>query len=89
MWSWKWWRDVGERALRTFAQAFVAAIVIGENGVDLLAIDWAQSASLAGGAALVSVLTSIGTHTVTGNGPSFTSVYKETDREKTNEPDRN
>ena len=52
------WKDyAGERAIKTFAQVAVAAI--GAGSVGLFSIDYASMFSLAGGAALLSVLTSI------------------------------
>lgn len=54
-----------ERAVKTFAQAAVAILV--GNGSGLLDADWAGVASVAGMAALISVLTSIAGP---GDGPS-------------------
>jgi hypothetical protein len=52
------WKDyAGERAIKTFAQTGIAAISAGSVG--LFAIDYVSLFSLAGGAALLSVLTSI------------------------------
>jgi hypothetical protein len=52
------WKDyAGERAIKTFAQTAIAAI--GAGSVGLFAIDYVSLFSLAGGAALLSVLTSI------------------------------
>lgn len=58
LWTTAFWKGVAERGIKTFAQAFVAFIVVGETG--LLDLDWATSASVAGAAVLASVLTSIG-----------------------------
>tara|TARA_R110000782_G_scaffold208298_2_gene296732 strand:- start:326 stop:526 length:201 start_codon:yes stop_codon:yes gene_type:complete len=56
--SLSFWRDyAGERAIKTFAQTAIAAIGAGSAG--LFAIDYVSLFSLAGGAALLSVLTSI------------------------------
>lgn len=77
MWTWKWWRDVGERAIRTFASALGAWILVAGDTVGFSDINWLHGFSLSGLATVASVLMSIGTHSVTGNGPSFTSVYKE------------
>lgn len=59
-----------ERAIKTFAQAAVAVLV--GNVTGLLDVDWAQLASVSGLAALVSVLTSVASGAVTGDGPSLT-----------------
>lgn len=77
MWSWAWWKDVSERAIRTAAQAALALLVVGDSALGLTDINWADVGSLSGGAALASILMSIATHGVTGNGPSFNSVYKD------------
>jgi len=53
----KFWEGAGERAIKTFAQAAVAAL--GSGAVGLFSIDYAGVFSLAGGAALLSILTSI------------------------------
>jgi len=61
------WKDAGVRAVKTFAQALVAFIV-GAGATDL-SLDWPQAVSVAGLAALLSVLTSIGDPNVTGEEP--------------------
>ena len=53
----EFWVAALERALVTFASALIAAI--GTNQVGILDIDWAGAASLAGTAAVLSILTSI------------------------------
>jgi len=53
-----------ERAVKTFAQAAVAFLAAGATG--LIDVDWVQLASVSGLAALVSVLTSVGSGAVTG-----------------------
>lgn len=58
-----------ERAVKTFAQAAVAVLV--GNVTGLLEVDWIQLASVSGLAALVSVLTSVASGAVTGDGPSI------------------
>ncbi len=62
------WLDAGERAVKTFAQASVALLTAG--GVGLIGIDWLEVASVAGLAALVSVLTSVAS---TGRGDPETA----------------
>lgn len=52
-------RAAAIRALRTAAQTALA--VLGAGAVDLVHVDWAAVGSVAGGAALVSVLTSLAT----------------------------
>lgn len=57
MWTKKWWKQAGERALRTFAQAALA--MIGTGATPLLSVDWATILSVSAMASVVSVLTSI------------------------------
>lgn len=51
------WSFAGERAIKTFAQTAVASL--GAGSVGLLAIDWVNLLSISGGAAFLSVLTSV------------------------------
>lgn len=51
-------KDITERAIKTFAQALGAVLVA--NGTGILDADWTASLSTAGMAALLSVLTSVG-----------------------------
>jgi tRNA A37 threonylcarbamoyladenosine dehydratase len=57
MFTSKFWSYAGERAIKTFAQAAIA--FLGAGSVGLFAIDWAAMISVAGGAALLSLLTSV------------------------------
>ncbi len=61
-----------ERAVKTFAQSAVALITA--NATGLLDVDWAQLASVSGLAALVSILTSIASAPIGGDGPSLTKA---------------
>lgn len=58
-----------ERAVKTFAQS-AAALLVG-NGVGLLDVDWLGVGSVSGLAALVSVLTSVGSGYVGDDSPSL------------------
>ena len=60
-----------ERAIKTFAQTAAAMLVAAGTG--LLDADWITVASVAGMAALVSVLASIGSGAATDGSPSLTS----------------
>lgn len=53
------WKATFERAVRTAAQTLVAALGLDTAGV--LHADWGDGLSLAGGAALLAVLTAIAT----------------------------
>jgi hypothetical protein len=57
LFSWEFWHYAGERAVKTLAQAALA--YLGTGTVGLLSIDFLTLLSVAGGAALLSVLTSV------------------------------
>lgn len=57
MFTIQFWSYAGERAIKTFAQAALA--YLGTGTVGLLSIDFVTLFSLAGGAALLSILTSV------------------------------
>lgn len=56
------WAGVAERAVKTAAQTAVA--LLAADGVDLLTLDWRAAGVTVAGAALLSVLTSLGSLTV-------------------------
>lgn len=67
------WKAAAERALKTAAQT-AAGILVG-NATGLLDADWVGVASVSGLAAVVSILTSVGSDAITGgSGPSLTSA---------------
>ena len=57
--------DLTERAVKTAAQT--AVTVLGADKLDVLHVDWETVLGLSGGAALLSVLTSLGSERI-GNG---------------------
>jgi hypothetical protein len=68
-------RQLVERAIKTFAQTFVA--LAGASQMDWLSLDWVQLAATAAIAAGLSVLTSIASDKVgPTNSPSMVSTYK-------------
>lgn len=70
MWTKQFWVDSAERAIRTFAQALIA--VLGAGAVNILTVDWVQALSVAAGAAVLSLLTSIASSGFGAKGtPSF------------------
>jgi hypothetical protein len=75
MWSKHFWQSTGERALRTFAQALLSVLIVGETG--FLDVDWAQGISVAGVAALASVLMSVA---ATGVGDHGTDSFVREER---------
>ena len=73
MWTRAFWLAVLERAVKTLAQTAAAMLIASGSG--LLDADWITVASVAGMAAVVSVLTSIGSGAATDGSPSLTSEY--------------
>lgn len=53
------WRAAGVRAVKTFAQALITALTLATPAVDVLSINWVGALSLAAGAGLLSVLTTL------------------------------
>jgi hypothetical protein len=51
------WIDAGERTIRTIAQSLLA--LMGTDALGIVGLDWTQMFSVAIGAGLMSVLTSI------------------------------
>ncbi len=68
------WKAVLERALKTLAQTAAALLIASSTG--LIDTEWVGLISAAGMAALVSVLTSVGTGLATDGGPSLGNVEK-------------
>lgn len=71
MWTKAFWRAAAERSIKTFAQTAAALLVAAGTG--LLDSDWQSTASVAGMAALLSVLTSVGSAGIGPDGPSLAS----------------
>jgi hypothetical protein len=61
-----------ERAVKTFAQGLAALLVA--DGTDLLTTNWGDRLSVAGMAAVVSVLTSVASGAVGQPGPSLANA---------------
>ncbi|MEI5102426.1 holin [Streptomyces sp. PmtG] len=72
MWSAAFWKATAERAIRTFAQALAAVLVAG--AANLLDVAWAAAFGTAGMAALLAVLTALGSAKVGPPGPGFTET---------------
>ncbi|MFI8931054.1 hypothetical protein C9F11_06380 [Streptomyces sp. YIM 121038] len=72
MWSAAFWKATAERAVRTFAQALAAILVAGAT--NLLDVAWAAALGTAGMAALLAVLTALGSAKVGPPGPGFTET---------------
>jgi hypothetical protein len=75
MFTLAFWKAAAERAVKTFAQALAALLVA--DGTDLLTTNWGDRLSVAGMAAVVSVLTSVGSSIATSEpGPSLTDAER-------------
>ena len=70
MWKSAFWKTAAERAVRTLAQVLLSMIVVGETG--FLDVDWMQALSVAGLAAVASLLMSI---VATGIGDKDTASF--------------
>lgn len=69
-------KALAERAVKTFAQALLATL--GAGATSLLSVGWGQALSVAGMAALLSVLTSVASAGFGGNdGPSLSGEMLE------------
>lgn len=68
MWTISFWKAVAERALSTFAQAFLAVIPV--TGVGFGEVNWLAALSIGGVAAVLSVVKSLIANQATGSGPS-------------------
>ncbi|NOQ58412.1 Holin [Mycolicibacterium fortuitum] len=71
MWSLTFWKDTAERALKSFAQGVILAL--GGGAVNVLHLDWLTLGGAGGGAALLSVLTSIVSAGVANKGTASMS----------------
>lgn len=69
MWTVDFWKAAIERSIKTFAQTFLA--VLGSGQVNLIEADLGAAAGVAGGAALLSILTSLGSAKLTNGDPSL------------------
>ncbi|MFH9070297.1 holin [Streptomyces alboflavus] len=72
MWTAAFWKATAERAVRTFAQALAAVLVAGAT--NLLDVAWGAALGTAGMAALLAVLTALGSVKVGPPGPGLTEV---------------
>lgn len=70
-----WWKAAAERAVKTTAQTVLA--LWGGTTVGVLDVDWTQTGSVALMAGLLSILTSVGSSSVGGDGPSLATEHVE------------
>jgi anti-anti-sigma regulatory factor len=78
----KFWKDLFERAVKTFAQSAVAILVLSTSLFD---VSWVAAIGTAGLAALVSVLTSVGSAGV-GSSESASLVVDTKEKDTSVEP---
>lgn len=69
VWTSAFWKAAAERALKTFAQTLI--VLIGAEQVNVMALDWPQLLTVAGSAAVMSVLTSMASAPFGPAGPSL------------------
>lgn len=73
MWTWHFWKQAIERAIKTGAQAAVA--ILGVSGLGILDVNWKQTASVVGLATIASVFSSLATYNMGQEGsPSAVAV---------------
>lgn len=72
------WKDTFERTVKTFAET-LASLLLAGPALSVINVDWIDSIGVAALAAVVAVLTSIGSATVTSNAPTISpaSVAKD------------
>ena len=63
------WRAAVERAIKTFAQTLVS--LWGAGAFNIMKVEWQEALGVAGGAALLSVLTSVASSGIGNTGPSL------------------
>ena len=67
------WKAALERAVKTFAQTLVA--LWGADALNIVEADWGETLSLAAGATVLSLLTSVASSAATSTpGPSLTNA---------------
>lgn len=76
MFSKVFWRDAAERAIKTFAQTLAA--LLSATATPLLAFDWPVLLGVAATAALLSLLTSVGSARTTSETLTPASLVKDT-----------
>lgn len=64
MFTWTFWRDALERAVKTAAQTILTGLSL-SAGFNLLELDWVLAAGLAGGGFVWSILSSVASYSLT------------------------
>jgi hypothetical protein len=68
------WSDASERSIKTAAQTLITLWLAGDSAFNILVINWNQALGLAGGAALLSILSSIASAQVRDRGTASLTV---------------
>ena len=68
-----WWKAAAERAAKTAGQS--ALLVFGADQVNALHANWRDVAGFALGGLVLSLLTSVASSRVAGDGPSLTTEH--------------
>lgn len=74
MWSWIFWQNVLERAIKSAAQFAIGTLV--GDAASILTLSWPVLLGAAGSGALLSVLTSLGTEALPMGNPGTASLTK-------------
>ena len=72
--TWDFWDQALERAVKTAAQTALTVWVVGDQALNVLTMDWELGFGVAGGGALVSVLTSLASGAVASGGKGNPSL---------------
>lgn len=68
---------ITDRAVKTAAQSAILSVGVETAQVNALAVDWALMGGMALGGLVLSVLTSLASSGIGGNGPSLTTEHVE------------
>ena len=64
MWTWTFWKQALERALKTAAQAPLTVWVVGDGVLNALTLDWELGLGVAAGGFVSSILFSVASATI-------------------------
>jgi hypothetical protein len=68
------WKAALERALKAASNVVITSLVVGDQILNVFNVDWGSAVGVFAGGFVVSVLMSIASDTLTGNGPSLTNA---------------
>ena len=77
LWTLGFWKDAGERAIKTFVQTLAAALFVGSTTKGIEALPWLPALSVSASAMVLSMLTSVASLGVGNSGTaSLTSAVE-------------